>query len=106
MRIDRSDLADEPDDARMDRRGRPTPDDPNASKDQGEEVGGNGRPESSPVPWTQACGQNEPRLTALPSILPTDTTAMPCARTSAYACSDDATAATAAPPRPHPRSSA
>ena len=55
MRIDRSDPADEPDGARMDRRARPAPDDPNAAgKDQGKAVRGDGRPDSSPGPLDSA----------------------------------------------------
>jgi hypothetical protein len=49
VRVDRSDPADEPDGARMDRPAGTAPDDPNAgSKDQGNAVGGTGRPDSSP----------------------------------------------------------
>ena len=55
MRIDRSDPADEPDGARMDRPAQPAPDDPNtASKDQGNAVRGDGRPDSSPGPLDSA----------------------------------------------------
>lgn len=58
MRIDRSDLADEPDDAHMARRARSAPDDPDAAgKDQGKAVrGDDGPPESSPAPLDSALG--------------------------------------------------
>jgi hypothetical protein len=48
VRIDRSDLADEPGSARTARRARSAPDDPHAvGKDQGKTVGGDGTPDSS-----------------------------------------------------------
>ena len=50
MRIDRADLADEPDDAHMGRRARSAPDDPDAAgKDQGNAVRSDGLPDSSPA---------------------------------------------------------
>ena len=50
MRIDWSDLADEPDDAHMARRARPTPDDPDAAgRDQGNVGGSDSPPGSSPT---------------------------------------------------------
>ena len=50
MRIDRSDLADEPDDVHMTRRARLTPDNPDAAdKDQGKAGRSDGPPDSSPA---------------------------------------------------------
>ena len=51
MRLDRSELADQPDNAHMARRAGSAPDDPDAAgKNRGNAVGGDSPPDSSPVP--------------------------------------------------------
>jgi hypothetical protein len=55
VRVDRSDLAGEPDDAHLARRARSAPDDPDAAgKDRGKAAEGDGPPDSSPAPLDSA----------------------------------------------------